>query len=68
MKASQNSSNTVRPANLEDIARKAGVSRSTVSRVINNEPYVSERTRAKVQAVIEAEGFSPNPAARMLVT
>lgn len=59
---------TNRPANLEDIARKAGVSRSTVSRVINDEPYVSERTRAKVRAVIEAEGFSPNLAARMLVT
>lgn len=54
--------------NLEDIARKAGVSRSTVSRVINNEPYVSPATRAKVLAVIEREGFVPNPAARMLVT
>lgn len=59
---------SIRPANLEDIARKAGVSRSTVSRVINDEPYVSDRTRAKVRAIIEAEGFSPNPAARMLVT
>lgn len=54
--------------NLEDIARKAGVSRSTVSRVINNDPYVSSRTRERVQAVIDAEGYSPNPAARMLVT
>ncbi len=54
--------------NLEDIAKKAGVSRSTVSRVINGEPYVSEKTRKKVLEVIEAVGFSPNPAARMLVT
>jgi len=54
--------------NLEDIARRAGVSRSTVSRVINNEPYVSARTRAKVMAVIEEVGYAPNPAARMLVT
>lgn len=54
--------------NLEDIAAKAGVSRSTVSRVINNEPYVSAKTRAKVEAVINEEGFSPNPAARTLVT
>lgn len=54
--------------NLEDIARKAGVSRSTVSRVINNEDYVSEKTRARVMAVIEQEGFTPNPAARALVT
>jgi LacI family transcriptional regulator len=54
--------------NLEDIAKRAGVSRSTVSRVINNEPYVSDKTRQRVMAVIEQEGFSPNPAARMLVT
>ncbi|MBZ0285730.1 MAG: LacI family transcriptional regulator [Anaerolineae bacterium] len=54
--------------NLEDIAKKAGVSRSTVSRVINKEPYVSEKTRQRVLAVIEQEGFSPNPAARALVT
>lgn len=54
--------------NLEDIARKAGVSRSTVSRVINNEHDVSERTRQRVLAVIEQERFQPNPAARALVT
>lgn len=54
--------------NLEDIAKKAGVSRSTVSRVINNDIYVSSKTREKVMAVIEQEGFSPNPAARSLVT
>ena len=59
---------TSRSQNLEDIAAKAGVSRSTVSRVINNEPYVSEKTRQKVMTVIEAEGFTPNPAARALVT
>jgi len=53
---------------LEDIAKKAGVSRSTVSRVINKEPYVSEKTRQRVLAVIEQEGFSPNAAARALVT
>lgn len=53
---------------LEDIAQKAGVSRSTVSRVINAEPYVSEQTRLRVMAIIEEEGFTPNPAARMLVT
>ncbi len=59
---------TSRSQNLEDIAAKAGVSRSTVSRVINNEPYVSEKTRHKVMTVIKAEGFTPNPAARALVT
>lgn len=59
---------THKPMNLEDIAAKAGVSRSTVSRVINGEPYVSEKTRNRVLAVIEQEGFSPNPGARMMVT
>ncbi|MBN1564248.1 MAG: LacI family DNA-binding transcriptional regulator [Anaerolineae bacterium] len=63
-----NSQPTPRSQNLEDIAAKAGVSRSTVSRVINNEPHVSEKTRHKVLAVIQAEGFTPNPAARALVT
>ncbi len=53
---------------LEDIARQAGVSRSTVSRVINGERYVSDLTRQKVMRVIEAEQFTPNPAARALVT
>lgn len=57
-----------RSRNLEDIARKAGVSRSTVSRVVNNDPLVSDKTRRKVLAVIEEEGFSPNPVARALVT
>lgn len=53
--------------NLEKIARIAGVSRSTVSRVINNHPYVSESVRQRVLEVIEREGFQPNAAARMLV-
>ncbi len=57
-----------RPLNLEDIATLAGVSRSTASRVINNDKYVSERTRARVTAVIEAYNFTPNPGGRMLMT
>lgn len=60
--------NMKKPLNLETIAEKSGVSRSTVSRVINNHPNVSARARARVMAVIEQEGYSPNPAARMLVT
>ncbi len=59
---------TRRPLNLEDIAAKAGVSRSTVSRIINNSPNVSEKTRQRVLAVIAQEGYTPNPAARALVT
>lgn len=54
--------------NLEDIAKKAGVSRSTVSRVINGEPGVREATRVRVQAVIDRERFQPNHAARALAT
>lgn len=59
---------TRRQQSLEDIAAKAGVSRSTVSRVINNAPNVNEVTRQLVLEVIAAEGFAPNPAARALVT
>jgi LacI family transcriptional regulator len=54
--------------NLEDVARKAGVSRSTVSRVINDDPKVSVKTRERVWEVIRRENFTPNPAARALVT
>ncbi|MDZ4763180.1 MAG: LacI family DNA-binding transcriptional regulator [Chloroflexota bacterium] len=53
--------------NLEDVAKQAGVSRSTVSRVVNNEGYVSDETRARVLEVIERLNFSPNHAARALV-
>jgi LacI family transcriptional regulator len=53
---------------LEDIARLAGVSRSTVSRVINNDPNVSEKTRAHVLQVIAENHYVPNTAARALVT
>lgn len=51
---------------LEEIARIAGVSKSTVSRVINKEARVSDITRSKVQAVIDATGYQPNRAARAL--
>ena len=60
--------NNNKPLNLEDIARRAGVSRSTVSRVVNNQQYVSKATRERVMAVVDQFGFSPNPAARALVT
>ncbi len=54
--------------NLEDIARLAGVSRSTVSRVVNNHPNVSPRTRQKVMQIIHERHYRPNLAARALVT
>lgn len=54
--------------NLEEVARVAGVSRSTVSRVVNKDVNVRESTREKVLAVIDKLGYTPNPAARALVT
>lgn len=54
--------------NLEDIAKEAGVSRSTVSRVVNNDVNVSRKTRQRVLAVIDKNRFIPNHAARTLVT
>ena len=53
---------------LEEIAEKARVSRSTVSRVINGHPRVSEETRARVWTVIERVGYVPDPLARGMVT
>lgn len=53
---------------LEDIGRLAGVSRSTVSRVINHQSSVSPDVRQRVQEVIQRMGYSPNVAARSLVS
>lgn len=50
----------------EDIAKLAGVSRSTVSRVINNYSNVPEETRLKVMKVIEQYNYEPNTSARVL--
>ena len=58
-------SNGTKPT-INDIARIAGVSKKTVSRVINNSPLLSEKTREKVADVIRATGFVPNPQARAL--
>jgi LacI family transcriptional regulator len=54
--------------NLEDIARLAGVSRSTVSRVVNDDPRVSDEVRARVKAVIAEHNYHPNAAARSLAS
>ena len=51
---------------IDDIARRAGVSAMTVSRVINGGARVSAATRERVQAVIDAAGYTPDPAARIL--
>lgn len=52
--------------NIYDISKIAGVSIATVSRVINNNPNVSEKNRAKVMAAIEESGYTPNVFARGL--
>lgn len=60
---------TLRPgrnATINDIARLAGVSKKTVSRVINQSPLVQEDTRARIQAVIDKFGYVPDPQARGL--
>ena len=53
---------------LEDIARQAGVSRSTVSRVVNDHPNVREDVRKRVLGVIQTAGYHPNAAARTLAS
>lgn len=53
-------------ANLKDVAEYAGVSPSTVSRVLSNKSYVSEKTRQKVMAAVRYYDFSPNALAKSL--
>lgn len=50
-----------------EIAEKAGVSTSTVSRVINNYPYIKKETREKVQKILKEFKYIPNDTARSLV-
>jgi LacI family transcriptional regulator len=53
---------------LESLAKQIGVSRSTISRVINGSPNVSPEVRKRVQKAIQATGFHPNAAARSLAS
>ncbi|RBM19789.1 LacI family DNA-binding transcriptional regulator [Streptomyces sp. PT12] len=61
-------SSSSRPVTLEDVARVAGVSRATVSRVINGEATVDPRLRKLVDEAIARTRYVPNRAARSLVT
>lgn len=54
------------PLTIEHIAALAGVSRSTVSRVVNDHPRVSPAVRARVRRVIEERGYAPHAGARSL--
>jgi LacI family transcriptional regulator len=51
---------------INDVARLAGVSKKTVSRVINRSPLLNDDTRLRVEAVIKDTGYVPNPQARAL--
>ena len=51
----------------DDVARKAGVSQSTVSRVLNNYPFIKDSTREKVLSAISELGFTRDEIARSLV-
>jgi DNA-binding LacI/PurR family transcriptional regulator len=53
---------------LEEVAALAGVSRATVSRVVNGSPKVSPAVRAQVERAVAKLGYVPNRAARSLVT
>lgn len=52
--------------NIKSIAKLSGVSTTTVSRVLNDSPYVSDKTRKKVLKVIEENDYIPNNIARNL--
>lgn len=53
---------------LDDIAKQAGVSRSTVSRVVNGHPNVRAEVRERVQKVVRSTGYVPHAAARTLAS
>lgn len=56
----------LRKPKLEDVAKLAGVSRTTVSRVLNNRGYIGDKTREKVYQAMETLDYHPNEIARSL--
>ena len=54
--------------NIYDIAKEAGVSISTVSRVLNDKGYVSAKTKARIQEVLKRNKYQPSAIARGLVS
>jgi LacI family transcriptional regulator len=58
----------VKRLTLDEIAKLAGVSRATVSRVVNNYPHIKPEVRERVQGIITETGFQPNLIARSLAS
>ena len=52
--------------NIKEIARRAGVSSATISRVLNNSGYVKEETRQKVLKAVDEYNYVPSAIARSL--
>lgn len=57
---------SVKPATINDIARLSGVSKKTVSRIINSSPLVRKDTRERVEALMREVSYAPDPMARAL--
>jgi LacI family transcriptional regulator len=57
----------LRDINIKDIARQAGMSASTVSRVVNGKKHVNSEKREQILKLIEETGYVPNKAARNMV-
>jgi LacI family transcriptional regulator len=55
-------------ATIDDVAARAGVSKRTVSRVMNDQPNITADTRDRVLKAVERLGYRPNPAARRLAS
>ena len=53
-------------ATLKDVAKEAGLTTSTVSRVLNNRGYISDNARKKVDDAMKKLNYQPNEAARSL--
>jgi DNA-binding LacI/PurR family transcriptional regulator len=58
----------MKQSTIGDVAKRAGVSKSTVSHVINNSRFVEENTRQKVLQAIEELNYRPSSVARSLVS
>ena len=53
---------------ITDIAKKAEVSKTTVSHVLNNSGHASKSTRKKIEKIIKLYNYSPSPIARAIKT